>query len=127
MEQEIPEVMPVNRKSKDTFFKTVYAAEERRRALVAFLLGVEGKKISIANVRPVFFGNKENDLAFECDDVFYVMAENQSSVSPNVPYRLLEYVMQACARQWTVSGCYMEAGECIFQYQRCICCRPDLR
>lgn len=86
------EVLPVNRKAKDTFFKTVYAAEERQRALAAFLLGVEGKKTAVANVRPVIFGNKENDLAFECDDVFYLMMENQASVSPNVPYRLLEYI-----------------------------------
>lgn len=57
-----------------------------------FLLGVERDKITIANVRPVLFGNKENNLAFECDDVFYLMTENQASVSPNVPYRLLEYI-----------------------------------
>lgn len=86
------EVLPVNRKAKDTFFKTVYATEKRQRALAAFLLGVEGKKITVANIRPVLFGNKENDLAFECDDVFYLMMENQASVSPNVPYRLLEYM-----------------------------------
>lgn len=70
----------------------MYAEESRQRALASFLLGIEGQKLTIANVRPVFFGNKENDLAFECDDVFYVMTENQASVSPNVPYRLLEYV-----------------------------------
>ncbi len=86
------EVLPVNRRAKDTFFKTVYATEERQRALASFLLGVDGEKITIANVRPVLFGNKENDLAFECDDVFYLMTENQASVSPNVPYRLLEYI-----------------------------------
>lgn len=86
------EVLPVNRKAKDTFFKTVYAAEERQRALASFLLGVDREKIAIANVRPVLFGNKENDLAFECDGVFYLMMENQASVSPNVPYRLLEYI-----------------------------------
>ena len=56
------------------------------------MLGVDGDKIIISNVRPVLFGNKENDLAFECNDVFYLMTENQASVSPNVPYRLLEYI-----------------------------------
>lgn len=86
------EVLPVNRRAKDTFFKTVYAAEGRQRALASFLLGVEGDKVSVANVRPVLFGNKENDLAFECDGVFYLMVENQASFSPNVPYRLLEYI-----------------------------------
>ena len=93
MEQNKPqEVISINRKAKDTFFKTVYAAEERQRELVSFLLGIEAEKITIANVRPVLFGNKENDLAILGDELFYIMAENQATVSPNVPYRLLEYI-----------------------------------
>lgn len=52
----------------------------------------ENEKITIANVRPVLFGNKENDLAILGDELFYIMAENQATVSPNVPYRLLEYI-----------------------------------
>ena len=86
------EVLPVNTKAKDTFFKTVYASEERQKKLASFLLGMEGKEITVANVRPVLFGNRENDLAFVTNAVFYVMAENQATVCPNVPYRLLEYI-----------------------------------
>ena len=41
------EVLSVNRKAKDTFFKTVYATEERQRALASFLLGVDGKKLPL--------------------------------------------------------------------------------
>lgn len=93
MKQEnIQKIMYVNGKAKDTFFKKVYETEERKRKLAAYLLGIEGRKISTANVRPVLFGNKENDLAFLCNDVFYVMMEEQSSISPNIPYRLLEYI-----------------------------------
>lgn len=87
-----PEVIPVNPKAKDTFFKKVYEKEERQRALAAFLLGISIDKISTANVRPVLFGNKENDFACMCDDVVYILTEEQSSISPNIPYRLLEYV-----------------------------------
>ena len=86
------EVLPVNTKPKDTFFKTVYASEERQKKLAAFLLGIEGKEITVSNVRPVLFGNRENDLAFVTNAVFYVMTENQATVCPNVPYRLLEYI-----------------------------------
>ena len=86
------EVLPVNRRAKDTFFKTVYASEERRRRLASFLLGIEGEQIKTANVRPVLFGNKENDLAFVCDSIFYFMAESQATVCPNISYRLLEYM-----------------------------------
>ena len=42
-------------------------------------------------MRPVLFGNKENDFACMCDDVVYILTEEQSSGSPNLPYRLLEY------------------------------------
>ena len=86
------EVLPVNTKAKDTFFKTVYASEERQRKLASFLLGMEGKEITVANVRPVLFGKRENDLSFVTDAIFYVMTENQATVCPNVPYRLLEYI-----------------------------------
>lgn len=90
--QKVQEVLPVNTKAKDTFFKTVYASEERQRKLASFLLGMEGKEITVSNVRPVLFGNRENDLSFVCDAIFYMMTENQATVSPNVPYRLLEYM-----------------------------------
>ena len=89
---EPQEVLPVNTKAKDTFFKTVYASEERQKKLASFLLGMEGKEITVANVRPVLFGNRENDLSFVTDAIFYVMTENQATVCPNVPYRLLEYI-----------------------------------
>ena len=55
------ETLPVNSKTKDTFFKTVYATDERRRKLASFLLGMAAEKITTADVRPVLFGNKEND------------------------------------------------------------------
>ena len=58
----------------------------------SFLLGIEGKQITTANVRPVLFGNKENDLAFVCDAIFYVMTESQATICPNISYRLLEYI-----------------------------------
>lgn len=42
-------------------------------------------------MRPVLFGNKENDFSCICDGLFYVLTEAQASVSPNIIYRLLEY------------------------------------
>ncbi|MDE6052900.1 MAG: hypothetical protein K2G55_03870 [Lachnospiraceae bacterium] len=87
------QVMPVNSKAKDTFFKKVYESEERQRELVSFLLGIEGRDISLVNVRPVLFGNKENDFSCVCDGVIYVLTEEQSSVSPNIAYCLLEYAV----------------------------------
>ena len=56
-------VLPVNTKAKDTFFKKVYESEERQRRLVSFLLGIDAEKVAVARVRPVLFGNKENDFS----------------------------------------------------------------
>ena len=60
---------------------------------MSFLLGIDAGKVALANVRPVLFGNKENDFSCMCDRVFYVLTEAQASVSPNITYRLLEYAL----------------------------------
>ena len=88
-------VITVNDKVKDTFFKTVYASEKRRKSLASYLLSLDAEQVEIKNVKPVIFGNKENDLAFLCDDVFYCMMEEQSSMCINMPYRILEYITTA--------------------------------
>ena len=88
-------VIEINDKVKDTFFKTVYQSEDRRKSLAAFLLGVDVEHATIRNVKPVIFGNKENDLAFLCDDAIYCMMEEQSSICVNMPYRILEYITAA--------------------------------
>ena len=88
-------VIEINDKVKDTFFKTVYKSEDRRKSLAAFLLGVDVEHATIRNVKPVIFGNKENDLAFLCDDTIYCMMEEQSSICVNMPYRILEYITAA--------------------------------
>ena len=92
---EQPQVISINDKVKDTFFKTVYSSQQRRKNLAAFLLGVDVEHADIKNVKPVIFGNKENDLAFLCDDTFYCMMEEQSSICVNMPYRILEYITTA--------------------------------
>ncbi len=55
-------VITVNAKAKDTFFKRVYGKQERQREPASFLPGITSEKVSTANVRPVLFGNKENDF-----------------------------------------------------------------
>ncbi len=85
------EVLPVNTRAKDTFLR-LYTPPKSASETCSFLLGMEGKEITVANVRPVLFGKRENDLSFVTDAIFYVMTENQATVCPNVPYRLLEYI-----------------------------------
>ena len=48
--RKVQDVLPVNTKAKDTFFKKVYESEERQRRLVSFLLGIESEKVAVACV-----------------------------------------------------------------------------
>ena len=93
MEQDkVQKILPVNSKVKDTFFKTVYRSNERLKGLAQFLLGIPDGEVCIKNVRPVVFGSRENDLSFLYDNFIYFMMEEEASICPNMPYRLLEYI-----------------------------------
>lgn len=96
--QEIPnnsinhsKVIPVNQKVKDSLFKTIYQKEERLISLAQFLLKLDVKDIDITTVKPIIYGNKENDLSFMCNHIIYIMVEAQSSSCTNIPFRVLEY------------------------------------
>ena len=92
---ETKEVMPVNKKAKDRLFTKIYESEENLRSLVGFLMGEDIGDIEIRNVEPVIFGNKENDLAFICNESIYIMMEEQSYHCANIAYRILEYITAA--------------------------------
>lgn len=91
-EKVAAQAIPINSKHKDAFFKKVYESEKRQKNLVAYLLGVGADNIRLANIRPIILGEKENDLALLCDNIIYIMIECQSTLSPNMAYRLLEYI-----------------------------------
>ena len=84
-------VIPVNQKVKDSLFKTIYQKEERLTSLAQFLLKLDIKGIDITTVKPVIYGNKENDLSFMCNHIIYIMVEAQSSPCTNIPFRVLGY------------------------------------
>lgn len=86
-------VLPTNSKAKDRLFNKIYESEANLKDLASFLLGRDVEQIKISNVEPVLFGNKENDLAFMCDDSLYVMMEEQSYYCANIAYRILEYIV----------------------------------
>ena len=62
---------------------------------IHILLGVEVNEVKLSNVEPIIFGNKENDLAFLCNDSLYIMMEEQSYDCANIAYRILEYIVAA--------------------------------
>ena len=52
--------------------------------------------VEIVTLDNTFFGDRENDLSFIIDNRWIVLAEQQSTLSPNIPLRMLVYV----ARQY---------------------------
>ncbi|MCM1430500.1 MAG: hypothetical protein NC125_03630 [Muribaculaceae bacterium] len=88
-EQNVP---GINAQAKDHFFAKVFESEESKKRLVSFLSGRSVTDVQVADVRPVIFGRKENDLGILADHVIYYMIEAQASPNPNIPYRLLEYI-----------------------------------
>ena len=52
--------------------------------------------VEIVTLDNTFFGDRENDLSFIIDNRWIVLAEQQSTLCPNIPLRMLVYV----ARQY---------------------------
>ena len=52
--------------------------------------------VEIVTLDNTFFGDRENDLSFIIDNRWIVLAEQQSTLSPNIPLRMMVYV----ARQY---------------------------
>ncbi len=50
----------------------VPACSGTKKSVLSFLLGIESEKVAVACVRPVLFGNKENDFSCICDGLFYI-------------------------------------------------------
>ena len=92
-EREPQEAVPVNRRAKDTFFKKVYEKEERQKALISFLLGLDANKIKKANVRPILLGNKEN-YALIANGITYMqrIGKDKKYIKPANVSSMAEYL-----------------------------------
>ena len=85
----------VNRNHKDSVFTALFNNEDRLRELYAALKGVDcdpSLPIVIATLRDVLYMNLVNDLAFIADMRFVLIVEHQSSLSRNMPLRILLYI-----------------------------------
>ena len=85
----------VKRTYKDSVF-TGFLKEPAR--LLEIYNAVSGKsyepgtEIEIVTLENVLYRQRQNDIAFVLDGRFIVLAEHQSSPSPNLPLRFLEYI-----------------------------------
>ena len=89
-----------NRKHKDSLFVDYFSKDRNWKqhflslynALHGTNLQVETTKLERVNLEQVLYMDYYNDIAIMVNDQFILMIEHQSTINPNMPLRLLEYV-----------------------------------
>ena len=89
-----------NRKHKDSLFVDYFSKDRDWKqhflslynALHGTDLQVETTRLERVNLEQVLYMDYYNDIAVMVNDQFIMMIEHQSTINPNMPLRLLEYV-----------------------------------
>ena len=89
-----------NRKHKDSLFVDYFSKDRDWKqhflslynALYGTNLQVETTSLERVNLEQVLYKSYYNDIAVLVDGQFILMIEHQSTINPNMPLRLLEYV-----------------------------------
>lgn len=83
-----------NRQYKDTVFRAFLNHEHTIAELYQAIRPqdvVRAEDITITTLDAVFLDQRKNDLSFRWKDQAVVLVEHQSTISPNLPYRLYVY------------------------------------
>ena len=89
-----------NRKHKDSLFVDYFSKDRDWKqhflslynALHGTNLQVDNTRLERVNLEQVLYMDYYNDIAVMVNDQFILMIEHQSTINPNMPLRLLEYV-----------------------------------
>jgi len=84
-----------NRNYKDSVFSLLFSNPEILRELYSAIEGIDVPKdaiVSINTLSEALFMKKINDLSFTIDDRIVVLIEHQSTISQNIPLRILMYI-----------------------------------
>ena len=87
--------MKPNKKYKDSVFSALFNNPDALRELYSAIEGISippDKHIDINTLTDVLIRGRINDLSFTIDKRLVVLTEQQSTISENLPLRLLEYV-----------------------------------
>ncbi len=80
---------------KDNTFCTLFSDKENLIELYNALSGSNYDKdtpVKIVTLDDAFFGDRENDLSFIIDHKWIILTEQQSTLCPNIPLRMLVYI-----------------------------------
>jgi len=87
--------MQDNIKYKDSVFSLLFSNPDILRELYGALEGVDLPQdlpVTINTLQDVLYMDRINDISFEVDGKLIVLMEHQSTVSPNIPLRILLYI-----------------------------------
>ncbi|MCL2443807.1 MAG: Rpn family recombination-promoting nuclease/putative transposase, partial [Treponema sp.] len=87
--------MEANKKHKDSVFSTLFSTPDVLRELYSAIEGVPippDIPIDINTLTGVLIKGQINDVSFTIDNRLVVLCEHQSTISDNLPLRLLEYI-----------------------------------
>lgn len=86
--------MKPKRAYKDSMFRDIFNNKKRLQELYNALTGqaVRLGDIKITTLRGTFFSDIKNDISFLVGNLFIVLLEHQSTLSPNMPIRMLWYI-----------------------------------
>ena len=89
----------VNEKHKDRLFNFIFGQEENREWTLSLYKAINGSNYTDASLiefntlEGVLYMNMKNDTSFIISGIWNVY-EHQSSFNPNMPYRMLEYIVE---------------------------------
>ena len=87
--------MGANTKYKDSVFSLLFSDPDLLRELYCALEGVAlppDIPVTINTLQDVFFKDRINDISFEIGGKLVILIEHQSTINPNMAFRLLAYI-----------------------------------
>jgi len=87
--------MKPNKKHKDSVFSTLFSTPDVLRELYSAIEGITippDIPIDINTLTNVLIKDQINDVSFTIDNRLVVLCEHQSTISENLPLRLLQYI-----------------------------------
>jgi len=87
--------MGANTKYKDSVFSLLFSDPDLLRELYCALEGVAlppDIPVTINTLQDVFFKDRINDISFEIGGKLVILIEHQSTINPNMAFRLLVYI-----------------------------------
>ena len=89
--------MAVNKKYKDSVFRSVFNNEARLLELYNAIFGTNHQDKSIIEIntlRDALFAARKNDISFTVNKKMIILIEHQSTIDKSMPLRILSYVVR---------------------------------